>query len=160
MNKFWKMPLCLLPFFFCSFTSCRSDLLQVSDRPDLAELAFTRVNEQRVASRLSPLQWQDSIAEAAREHSVRMAEGTVAFGHDGFQERIEQLRAGFTFTTAAENVGYCTDQGDPVEVIVNGWMQKADHRANILGDFNVSGVGAAEGKNGEIYITQLFLNTD
>ena len=144
-----------------SLLSCVKDntLRKVKERPDLAELAFSLINQQRIASHLTPLVWQDTIAETAERHSLNMAEGTVAFGHDGFYDRIAELRSFFTFTTAAENVGYCTEQNDPVQVIVNGWMQKTDHRANVLGDFDVSGIGAAEGLDGEIFITQVFLKT-
>ena len=101
-----------------------------------------------------------AVAGIAEAHSLDMAIGKTAFGHDGFTERLNQLRASLNFATAGENVGYAIGQSNPVKVIVDGWMQKTDHRANILGDFQLSGIGAAQGPDGEIYITQIFLKTN
>lgn len=131
-----------------------------TSRPDLATQAFDSVNEQRRQSGRTLLTWNGTVAGIAEAHSLDMAIGKTAFGHDGFTERLNQLRASLDFTTAGENVGYAVGQSNPVKVIVDGWMQKTDHRANILGDFQLSGIGAAQGPDGEIYITQIFLKTN
>ncbi len=147
----------------CLFTmSCSQNngIHGAQARPDLAEQAFSSVNRHRVLAQLRELDHQHAISTIAEEHSLNMADGKTPFGHEGFTNRLEQLKARFAFTAAAENVGYVTGQSNPVDVIVNGWLGRNDHRANMLGDFQVSGIGVAQGPGGELFITQIYLRTD
>jgi uncharacterized protein YkwD len=89
-----------------------------------------------------------------------MAEGKTIFGHDGFAERISDLRTKLTFSNAGENIGYIKGYENPIEEIVSRWMNNTEHRDNILGAFQLSGIGVAEGPDGDFFITQIFLKTN
>jgi hypothetical protein len=54
-----------------------------------------------------------------------------------------------------ENVG----AGRSVDAIHNALMSSPTHRSNILGDFDALGVGVELSAQGELYVTQRFLNT-
>ena len=41
--------------------------------------------------------------------------------------------------------------------VVDGWLHSPGHRRNIEGDFRLTGIGLAEGSNGMIYFTQIFV---
>ena len=45
---------------------------------------------------------------------VDMGDGRVAFGHDGFNDRMRQYP--FPFSSAAENVAMCQNYADPAKV--------------------------------------------
>jgi len=151
----------ILGLLLCALTSCKksSEAKDAQARPDLAQQTFTLINQHRLLTQLSELGWQNPISAIAEKHSLSMAEGKTPFGHEGFPDRLKQLEVFFTFTAAGENVGYVSDQANPVETIVTGWLGKSEHRANMLGNFQLCGVGAAQGPGGEIYITQIFLRT-
>jgi len=101
------------------------------------------------------LEPRDIISREARQHSKNMARGKVKFGHSGFEQRTARIkdRTGFVYA-AAENVAY--GQLDAREV-VDGWIKSAPHRKNLLGDYNLIGIGTAKGRNGIIYFTQVFI---
>jgi len=80
---------------------------------------------------VSPLSGQSQLGNAARGHSQDMACNRF-FSHTGsdgsaFSTRI--TRAGYSYSSAAENIaaGY----GDPASV-VSGWMGSQGHKDNIL----------------------------
>lgn len=79
----------------------------------------------------------------------------MPFGHDGYKKRykrfpIKGVKGG------AENVAFNAGFADPGRVCVDGWMQSASHRANIMGKFSIMAVGVWGNSQGYIYITQLF----
>ena len=89
------------------------------------------VNQERLAENLHPLTWDNQLHEAARDHSEDMAINNY-FSHSSLDgrtvlDRIED--AGYQWGAAGENIaaGYSTPQS-----VVNGWMNSAGHRQNIL----------------------------
>ena len=115
---------------------------------------FRLVNEHRASQELPPLKADTLIIAQARKHSINMASGAVAFGHDGFSERFNTLKTKLQATAGAENVamGYATPQA-----VVTGWLNSSGHRANIEGNYTLSGIGIAKSKNGNFYYTQIFI---
>jgi len=102
----------------------------------MEEQIFTLVNVQRMQNNLPPLVWCDFLAQAARAHSVDMAENNLPghIGSDGssVEHRINRvIPSGIThlYTTVAENLaaGHAT-----AEAIVQHWMNSAVHRNAIL----------------------------
>jgi uncharacterized protein YkwD len=71
-------------------------------------------------------------------------------GSDGSDAGDRLLRAGFDWHAWGENVaaGQTT-----VKQAFDAWMGSDGHRAQILGNFTVIGLGAAQGSSGNIYWT-------
>lgn len=118
---------------------------------------FQQINQYRASQGLSALTRNSAIDTQARTHSQNMASGKVAFGHDGFQQRIQAT--GIAYTAAAENVAYNQGASDPATQAVQGWLKSSGHLANIKGNYNLTGVGVASNSQGKIYFTQIFLRS-
>lgn len=105
------------------------------------------VNQERAKKGLSPLQWNDSLARAARYHAADMA-GENYFEHDSMDRKNGRLvkacptfkRIGaFAYSPAAENIaaGSRTPAG-----VMQQWMNSPGHRNNILAPgYSTLGVG-------------------
>ena len=121
---------------------------------NLENQVFELVNKHRIATGLQELKPNSFIVEQARSHSMRMASGAVAFGHDGFDTRFDALKVKLKATNGAENValGYTTPQA-----VVTSWLNSSGHKTNIEGKYTVSGIGIAKSKEGKYYYTQLFI---
>lgn len=113
------------------------------------------VNKYRASKGLAPLVANKLMDSLAAMHSEQMADGTTAFGHDGFEDRVAAYsKLQGRVSRAAENVAYGNLDA---EGVVNGWIHSPGHRKNMEGDYALSGIGTAVGKNGIIYFTQLFI---
>ena len=112
------------------------------------------VNQHRNTKGLSTLETSTEAANEALIHSQNMAEGSVAFGHDGFDDRVASLKSKINQSRTGENVaaGQTT-----AEEVMEDWLNSDGHRANIEGDFTHIGVGVAQTKEGEYYFTQIFV---
>eukprot|EP00877_Chromochloris_zofingiensis_P000383 jgi/Chrzof1/10345/Cz04g38190.t1 len=121
----------------------------------LEERVNQLVNEFRAQNGLGPLTRDARIDLQSRGHSNNMADGTVAFGHAGFPQRVQN--SGINWRSAGENVAYNYGYSDPAQTAVTGWINSPGHRANMLGNFNLSGIGAAIAANGAVYFTQVFI---
>ncbi len=112
-------------------------------------------NKFRKKQGLPPLQMSESLNKIATNHSRNMATGRTGFGHSGFNNRVDQAQGSLGRLTAyAENVAY--GQMDAQEV-VDGWIRSRGHRKNMLGNYNLIGIGVAKGGNGQLYFTQFFV---
>ena len=127
-------------------------------RSGVEKETFILVNDYRKTSQLPLLAWDDQIAKAARAHSKDMATGEVDFGHEGFRERVSDLKNVMTgFRGAGENVLMTSDLTEVARNAVTLWLHSPHHLENIRGDFNYSGLGVWQDKDGTIYFTQIFL---
>ena len=95
------------------------------------------------------------LANAARLHSQDQAahNNMSHTGSDGSSPWQRAERAGYD-DAIGENVamGYRTP-----EAVMDGWMNSAGHRANILNcKAKAIGIGVAAASNGTLYWTQLF----
>ena len=135
------------------------------------------VNGERQARSLKPLDLDQSLSKIARAHSQDMAKRGF-FDHvnpDGEAPRDRLLRAGYSCPkTAGENIfqnnlySRVTISGDRKSYdwnslgqiagsTVGGWIHSSGHRQNILNKaYRESGVGAAIGDDGQVFITQVF----
>ena len=55
--------------------------------------------------------------------------------------------------SAAENVG----SNGNLDEAIDAWLDSDGHADNILGDYNLSGVGISEDADGQFYLTQNFV---
>jgi len=127
-------------------------------RGEVEKETFFLVNQYRKNSELPLLVWDSEIAKVARAHSKDMATGEVDFGHEGFSDRVSRLRTIMSgLRGAGENV-FMTDNLDQVaRNAVALWLRSPHHLENIRGDFNYSGLGVWQDKDGTIYFTQIFV---
>lgn len=114
------------------------------------------INQERQKYGLAPLAVWDVLSHQAKQHSIKMANGKVAFGHTGFEERANAVKKKALCYSVGENVAYCLNMQDPLQTSLEMWMDSPGHRENILGDYCESGIGIVYNKEGYCYITQLF----
>ncbi len=112
------------------------------------------VNVERAKEGLSALTLNEELSDVAREKSSDMQRNGY-FSHTSptYGSPFDMLRRfGISYNTAGENIamGYSSP-----EAVVNGWMNSAGHRANILNS-SFSDIGVGYISNGN-YWTQLFI---
>lgn len=133
--------------------SCLENVLS-SSATELEDGVFTMVNEHRVSIGMNELVLEEIISNESRTHSQNMAEGKVAFSHDGFSDRADRIYTQFGGNAAGENVG---KEFATAKAAVDWWLNSPDHKANIEGDFTHSGVGVWQHNGGDFYFTQIFI---
>ena len=118
------------------------------------------VNDHRLQEGLDPLRIHGFLLQIARKHSEKMAQGTLTLGHDGFEERTEEILEYFdpSYYDIAENVGLAYGDEAPQESI-QMWLESNGHRNNIEGPYTMTGVGSYK-IDDVTYFTQIFLSID
>jgi hypothetical protein len=88
------------------------------------------VNQARTEAGAGPLQWDAALAEASRQHCMRMpAEEPIEHQYGGEPDVSERARqAGAHFSLIAESVAVGTTPAD----IHGEWMRSPDDRTNLL----------------------------
>lgn len=120
----------------------------------LAKDILYYTNEFRATKGLPPLKLESYCSTLAEKHSENMASGKVPFGHDDFEIRNDAVTLKFHGVRAvAENVAYGTLDAKGV---VDGWIKSPAHRKNMLGDYELIGIGTAT-KGRITYFTQFFV---
>ncbi len=137
---------------------------QAKAKESVSEAVVRLTNEFRKEQKSDILAVNDKLAKAAQSHADNLAKqdnGTTVNPHvlDGktIDDRLQQV--GFGDLKAGENIFIVgRAKGDVASVVVNGWKGSPGHRKNLLdGDFKETGVGAAAGKSGQLYVVQLLL---
>ena len=108
---------------------------------------FDAANRERAERSLHALQWDESLAAAARKHANRMAFYNVIehqlSGEPDLKERLAE--AGARFSMIAENIAF----GRNSQTIHSGWMNSPGHRGNILNpNLTAVGIAAVQGRGG------------
>ncbi|AFY35777.1 CAP domain-containing protein [Calothrix sp. PCC 7507] len=123
----------------------------------LEKSVFEQINRYRVSQGLTKLTLNANITKQARIHSQNMANGKVPFSHQGFERRVTAIP--LIYNSAAENVAFNQGYSNPASEAVTGWIKSPGHLENIKGKYNLTGIGVAANKKGEVYLTQIFLYT-
>jgi len=109
--------------------------------------------------RALPLQWDDKLAEVARQHSEDMAQNGF-FSHqgsDGSNPALRTSKAGIQWRCTGENIAKVSDVAQAERLFMDEPKFQENHRANILKpEYTRVGVGIARGRDGSLYITQEF----
>lgn len=115
------------------------------------------INIERTNRGLSALQTNWELCRVARYKSQDMVLNNY-FSHTSptYGSPFTMMQSfGLKFSAGAENIAY--GQRTAQEA-VNGWMNSAGHRANILSSaYTHTGVGVAKKANGTLYWTQMFM---
>lgn len=128
-----------------------------SDIVALEQSVHQQVNQYRKSKNLPPLTLNSTIIQQARNHSQAMANGTVPFSHDGFESRVKEIGKTISYRSAAENVAYNQGYTNPDKQAVEGWIKSAGHQRNMVGNFDLTGIGVSKNAKGEYYFTQIFI---
>ncbi len=121
------------------------------------ELAiYNRVNQYRQTLDLPPLEIDPIISVQAKIHSQEMAQ-TGNLSHDGFKERVESFARVIPYRNAGENVATCLGFSSPDEVVMKGWIESEGHHRNMIGRYDLTGIGVVRNAKGEYYFTQIFV---
>lgn len=123
----------------------------------LEQSVFEQINQYRASKGMSPLTRNTKIDSQARSHSQDMANGNTPFGHQDFSNRVKSI--GIAYSGAAENVAYNQGYKDPATQAVQGWLNSLGHKKNIEGNYSQTGIGVAANSKGEIYFTEIFINS-
>jgi uncharacterized protein YkwD len=108
---------------------------------------FTATNQLRADNHLGAIYEYEPLTSKARTWAQTLAtQGSL--GHSD----LKQLGVGWA--AAAENVGRSTS----VESAFAMLAASPTHRANMLnGAYQLTGIGSARGKDGSVYVVQLFI---
>lgn len=117
------------------------------------------INQHRAGKGLSALVSNEVVVKEARAHSGNMANNVVGFGHDGFQQRVQNIGENITVTGAGENVAFNFGFADPASQAVTGWLNSTGHRQNIEGNYDLTGIGVVKNSSGTLYFTQIFVKS-
>jgi uncharacterized protein YkwD len=132
--------------------------VQANDVMTLEESVNQQINQYRRSQGLPPLRLDSRISAIALNHSQRMASKQVPFSHNGFKSRYQQIAQVIRSQGVAENIAYNQGSRDPVKTAVQGWLQSSGHHKNIMGQYQITGIGVAKNAGGEYYFTQLFVS--
>ena len=117
---------------------------------------FQKINQYRQQKGLSSLSLNTTIAQQARQHSQSMA-NSRDLSHNGFNSRVQTISKSISPRAAAENVAFNKGFSNPVAQAVNGWLNSPGHLQNIMGNYNLTGIGVTRNNQGEFYFTQIFI---
>lgn len=114
---------------FCLLLAlCGAAFAQVDE--GAARQLFERINLARAEAGVGQLEWDERLAAVARPHAEAMARREQLShqfqGEPAVRKRI--IASGLRTDASGENVAF----GPDVEILFNGWMESAPHRANIL----------------------------
>lgn len=142
----------LICIFFSMILPAHAKSTENDIRP---EDILVYINQFRVRHGLPKLHLNPLLSKEASQHSADMAAHRIAFGHDGFAQRLAHLQKKILSAQGgAENVAY---NYKTAKIVAEGWIKSPGHRRNILGRYNETGIGIVRDKAGKPYFTQLFL---
>jgi uncharacterized protein YkwD len=121
----------------------------------LEQSIHNQVNQYRQAQNLPPLAFDQTIAEQSRAHSAAMA-NSGRISHNGFDNRAAAIGQTITYSSVAENVASNQGYENPDNTAVKGWIKSPGHQQNMVGNFDLTGVGVVE-RGGSYYFTQIFV---
>jgi uncharacterized protein YkwD len=110
------------------------------------------INQHRTSIGLAELEWNETIAEQCRNHSIDMSNAHT-INHDGFTERVNSIGETIPWNWAGENVAY----NYSAEGAVAAWLNSPVHKSNIESSSNLTGVGVALDEDSVMYFTQIFI---
>jgi hypothetical protein len=144
----------LFSILLALFATAGLSLAQAAWSPAEKQI-FDQLNHAREEAHLPSLEWNNSVAIAARTHSRLLAEnGTLSHQFHGEPTLPDRVSAtDVRFTVSAENVA----RTSYIEDVQPALMTSSGHRANILSAaYNAVGIGIVE-SGGKLYVTQDFI---
>ena len=122
----------------------------------LEQEVYQLINRYRISQNLPPLTTNGIITQQARMHSRAMATKRISVGHSGFAKRVERISRSLPYRAAAENVAYNKGYSNGAQRATHDWFKNKEHRKNIEGNYQLTGIGVAMDSQGAYYFTQIF----
>lgn len=113
---------------------------------------FQLHNEARAQAGLAAFQYDSAATGVARSWAQELARSGSLRHNPNLAAHVDAYVTR-SWTRIGENVGYSTT----VDQVHTAYMNSSGHRANILGDFNRAGVGAARSADGRLWTTVVFI---
>ncbi len=127
-----------------------------TDYTQLATEVLQLVNEHRAGLGLPALKMNAMITKVAASHSANMASGKVPFSHDGFDDRVAMINKQIKTANAwAENVA---EGPRTAKSVVDMWLHSPEHKKNIEGHYDLTGIAISKSVTGEVFYTELFVH--
>jgi ribosomal protein L24E len=112
---------------------------------------FGRLNSERAARGLPPLQWDGALAGYAKAWSRDMASN--GFRHSAIVHLLDDGRLSYV----GENIAWARGAGVTSSTLHTMWMQSQGHRDNMLSPtYNAVGIGVFCAADGTVWATQDF----
>lgn len=131
---------------------------QTHSYDDFVMTILTETNKEREAKGLKPLEIDYALCVAAEKRADEIS-ADYSIKHtrpNGDKYSTVFAEVGFSYSFAAENIGYTKSKTVSAEKIVELWMDSPVHKANILSE-KASYIGLGwEERNGTYYWVQLF----
>lgn len=122
---------------------------------------FQLVNTERYKNHLENLEWDDKLAEMARDYSQKMARENFFEHADPNGKTIVDRAKDWhikNWSKIGENLFFSGGVKNFDTLSVRSWMKSPTHRQNILDrSWTATGIGIEESKDGKIFITQIFI---
>ena len=128
----------------------------------LVQSLHIKVNQYRAERNLPRLLMITNINAIARKHSAGMAQGIIAWSHQGSRDRFKQMSLYGAGLNKAENLARVWDRADLAQGALESWMRSPSHKAALENpQYSVTGIGVAVGKSPKeehqcYYFTQLY----
>lgn len=144
--------LALMPMLSAQDNFDRSQILEVNDA----------VNNYRSSIGKNEMRLLKGLCEMAQVHAEDMASRRKRFSHDGFNDRVQQMKKRYELQaySAAENL-YYTSAGQNLDAqTLQAWIDSPGHHKNLIGEFKYSGIGVAQDRAGGFYVVQVYLSDE
>ena len=122
---------------------------QDADTQKKEDLLLSSLQHERKVSKLAPLTQHAGLRDIARSHAEHMA-ATKNLAHS--PDLGGRVATVVNWQRVGENVGY----GSSMDAIHQKFMSSAGHRANILGNYNLVGVGVSRDETGRYWVVEIF----
>lgn len=159
-RNLWCRRTLLLLAFSCLMLSCTQEPVGDSLAPVPAETAISMeselqdlINAYRLQQGQTALEGLSAVYEKASEHSAYMVQ-TGEVSHANFYQREAYLKQYARAEAVGENlaVAFYT-----VEGVFNAWLNSAEHKAILEGDFSHMGLSVKSNDRGVLYYTLIMI---
>lgn len=122
---------------------------QDADTQKKEDLLLGQVQQARKASKLPALSDNAGLRNLARGQAEQMARTKTLTHSPDLGGRVDTV---VRWQRVGENIGY----GASMEAVHQQFMASAPHRANILGRYNMVGIGVSRDEAGRYWVVQIF----
>ena len=145
-----------LLLFIATLGACEKDKDDAKAEPSDYDISLLEaVNAHRVEIGLIPLQHNDFLWGLANGHSKYMAGQNAIATSTGLEERITKIKQTLGLGAVAEIVA--VGKGSASEV-VESWLGSISLKEKVEGNYNITGLSAVKGSDGNWYFTEIFYN--